>query len=229
MTKELELFKLLAEVLRATGEAFDHRDTFDAEMDKLIQAYKKVSPLVFDVTGIATNPDTPELDVEWEVGPDGILAPDADEEQAENEDAQQSIAKTLGTISNRFFELPNAVVEFPEDGATVMVEVESSNLSLLGFGPLIQREDHTEQTAFIMFKGQAYYKYEHVHSKQVEVLMEQALGAEAGEPEASLGSMFHHLVKVPADEGTIKCFRLKDERWVEVPKKSDRIKEAKGR
>ena len=120
---------------------------------------------------------------------------------------------------------------FPKFGPAVMKEVSSSNISSMGHSIVVSGAKPGEfvVSLFLQFKGGDYYRYDAVPLQVLQELMKQAVESYKGNPDASVGSNFHHLVKVPADEGVFRCWKLKDRDWVEVLPKSERTKELKKR
>ena len=117
-------------------------------------------------------------------------------------------------------------VTFPAVKSEVtMYLMNSENVLKLGFTPKPNTEDQV--TLYVIFKGGATYRYSPVEAVRGDDLLEQAKQKLQGIQEASVGSAFHHLIKVPADEGKIKCQRLDGDTWVAVPTKAERTKALK--
>lgn len=114
------------------------------------------------------------------------------------------------------------------DNPITFYGVDSSNLK--GFGRNINQAKPEMCTAYIMFgKGDVIniYRYGLVSLNRFNQLLSEAVRKEEGLPEASVGSLFHVLIKEPADKGEILCQRLKDGEWIPILPKSQRVKEAK--
>jgi hypothetical protein len=113
-------------------------------------------------------------------------------------------------------------------GTIRMYEVNSVNLSAIGIR--INQKDQTLCTQYTQFKGGAQtYRYGPVTVKISQELLGEAVRVAEGRQEASVGSLFHNLIKVDADAGKIKCQRLTEGRWIDVPAKKDRVKEVKAK
>lgn len=107
-----------------------------------------------------------------------------------------------------------------------MYEVSSSNLSRIG--ATINQKDQTVCNFYGEFKGGTQpYRYGPVTVERWHEMLSEAVRAAQGRPEASVGSLYHHLIKLEAEEGRIKCQRLVDTAWVIVPPKKDRVKQVK--
>jgi hypothetical protein len=112
--------------------------------------------------------------------------------------------------------------------------VDSSNLSALAVAPIdaamlrrypLPDAALTQLIIYTRFKGGAHYRYFPHATATWEGLLDEMKQKARGIQEASVGSLFHHTVKVPAEEGETTCERLTDEgTWVTVPKKADRPK-----
>lgn len=116
---------------------------------------------------------------------------------------------------------------FPNVAGTIeMYEVDSSNLSQIGAVPF--NPEITEQpywVVYIVFKGNAVYRYYPVPDKVWQDLCSEAIKAARGDKSASVGSYYHNFIRVPADEGAFACHKLDDENiWREVPPKVMRRK-----
>lgn len=109
-------------------------------------------------------------------------------------------------------------VQFPGvTGPVEMMDVDSSNLSALGYKTL-----GGQCALYVRFKGGTYYRYVPVSPQVIADLAAEMWKSEAGEPEASVGSLFHHAVKAKADAGTIECYKLEGDVWIVVPPKAQR-------
>lgn len=110
-----------------------------------------------------------------------------------------------------------------------MIEcAESSNIS--AYGHIIKGSDDDGDIAmfYCRFKSGAIYRYAPVRLPWIIEITRNNIGKLNGDPTASVGSAFHHLIKSPADDGKIYCQKLNDDlRWVNVPPKSERTKKMK--
>jgi hypothetical protein len=84
-------------------------------------------------------------------------------------------------------------------------------------------------TMYSLFKGNNLYRYGPTTVKGFQDILSEAVRKAEGRQEASVGSIFHTLVKSDADKGEIKCQRLDAESktWVIVPPKAERVKAVK--
>lgn len=114
-------------------------------------------------------------------------------------------------------------VAFTEGSKPIrMYDVSSSNLSAIGMDAI---EGSDNWVLYVRFKGGTCYRYFPVTKPVLLDLWNEAKNAQKGDQEASVGSLFHYAVKVPADDGVIQCHKLNDTgRWVEVLPKSVRPK-----
>jgi hypothetical protein len=109
-----------------------------------------------------------------------------------------------------------------------MYEVSSSNLSKIG--NRINQEKQELCTVYTFFKGGAEpYRYGPVMTAKYNDILSEAVRAGEGRQEASVGSLYHHLIKVDAEAGDIKCQRLVNGKWADVPPKKDRLKLVKNK
>lgn len=110
----------------------------------------------------------------------------------------------------------------------VMYEVSSSNLSKIG--GRINQDKQELCTVYTFFKGGAEpYRYGPVQTARYNEILSEAVRAGEGRPEASVGSLYHHLIKVDAEAGDIRCQRLVGGKWVDVPPKKERLKLVKNK
>lgn len=122
------------------------------------------------------------------------------------------------------FEFPNA-----KGDAKITVQMyytASSDLSAIGYK---QRNDPKLVTVYARFKaGNTIYRYNPVPLTTYHELLGLAVDSERGIKEASVGSAFWTLLRTPADEGKIKCQRLRDDNvWEPVAPKAERTKALK--
>ena len=104
-----------------------------------------------------------------------------------------------------------------------MYEVSSSNLSAMGVQEFNSNGEEFSWTLYVRFKGGSMYRYFPVSDEQWTDLCIEAVKAKNGVQEASLGSLYHHAIKVPADEGKIQCHRQDTQGvWYDVLPKSQR-------
>lgn len=122
---------------------------------------------------------------------------------------------------------PNDIAELPcdtqslpgVDKAVMMYEVSSSNLSAMG----LSMPDDNLRVLYVRFKGGTIYRYYSITDQVWRDLSIEAVKAQKGVQEASVGSLFHHAIKVPADEGKLNCHKLDDENiWRVVLPKTQR-------
>lgn len=131
--------------------------------------------------------------------------------------------------------IPFQLIVFPpEDVEIIMWDVDSSNLSALGYIPIPVNDPgpYVEpQTAilYVRFKGGTVYRYLPVPLGTCEHLHHEIKRKHNGEPDASVGSLFHNAVKVKADSGDINCQKFDDDwgHWTTVPPKAQRTQAIK--
>lgn len=125
--------------------------------------------------------------------------------------------------------LDNADAEFAGVAGPVHIYyVDSANLT--GFGANISQKDQERCTFYVQFKGGPNpYRYAPVSTAIYYELLGEAVRKGEGRQEASVGSLYHNLVKVDAEAGKIKCQRLAEGKWVEVLPKSQRLKAVKAK
>lgn len=170
---------------------------------------------------LAESDPTPEVDpFEEDADDDGLW--DTDEENMTDEHPELDYLK-----ADKSLEFED--VDFTAVSGTVrMYEVSSSNLSRIG--ARINQKEQTLCTFYAQFKGGATpYRYGPVPVDSYYEVLSEAVRASEGRPDASVGSLYHHLIKVEAEAGKIKCQQLTGGNWIEVPAKKDRIKAAKDR
>jgi hypothetical protein len=133
----------------------------------------------------------------------------------DDEDEDQGYTNDKGISLGHSFEIPTP------DGVIPMFEVESSHMSAIGL-----YLNHL----YVVFKGRTIcYRYSLPEPGPDNVwkeLMDQREARLRGIQEASVGEVFHELVKGPAEKGEIAVVRTdpSEEGWVAVPPKSDRKK-----
>lgn len=128
--------------------------------------------------------------------------------------------------------LTHEIVEFPHikpDKAAHQIEMyyqpSSSNVECIGWAP---KTDPNVGTIYIQYKkGERVYRYSPRPITVWHNLLDEGVRRESGIIEASVGSLAHHALRVPADAGEIRCQRLDGEHWAEVLPKAERTKETK--
>lgn len=118
-----------------------------------------------------------------------------------------------------------------------LYDVKSSNASAIAYyksnTEAFDKAGIHRECLIVQFKGGALYRYYATQEANLDSvfakLLKEAVAVEGGNQEASVGSMIHHLIKVPADEGKIVCDKFDSAKssWVNVPKKSERVKQMK--
>lgn len=111
-------------------------------------------------------------------------------------------------------------VDLPGVGLVRMWAVQSANVSAIGnvtinaaLGTIV---------IYLRFKGAAFYRYFPGTDEMWQDLVTEAQKVESGDQEASVGSLYHYMLKVPADNGEIKCHKLDGDTWREVLPKAQR-------
>lgn len=132
------------------------------------------------------------------------------------------------TISNEDLRLLESDVRSfnPFDEPVTLYDVNSSNVSQIGateytFHPstgVVLDPTMNLWCVYIIFKGNMTYKYFPVHDGVWQGLVKEAIGAARNSKIASVGSYYHHNIKVPADNNEYRCQRWDDidGRWVDV-------------
>lgn len=108
-----------------------------------------------------------------------------------------------------------------------MYQVDSSNLNDLG--AIIKQTDQNFCTLYVRFKGgENPYRYGPVKMTVWNELLGEAVRKAEGNQNTSIGSLFHHLVKLDAEAGTIKCQMLQASgTWTEVEPRKARVQRIK--
>lgn len=181
-----------------------------------------VDPGLADSLEVEGNPEPDEVEdpfAEDTDEADDLWATD-DEAEATEENPELDYLRANKAI-------PNEEVQYAGVPQTVlMFEVGSANISRIG--ARIKQEDQVKCTLYAEFKGGVQpYRYAPVATARFNELLGEAVRKSEGRQEASVGSLFHHLIKVEADDGKIGCQRLADGKWVNVLPKKDRLKVVK--
>jgi len=165
--------------------------------------------------------DEDDDDATWGDLEDGDGSED-EEFEAEEEDDEDwdTVYLQADTLLKKFKQ------EFPmKDNKTLSVDfydVESSNVSAIGYRVT---NDPIITVFYVKFKqGGTYYRYRPVAIAHANDIINEAVKKQMGRQEASVGSLFHSLLKEKADEGAISCQRFNEEKetWVVVPTKAQR-------
>lgn len=147
---------------------------------------------------------------------------------------EQSIKgdEILGKLKGTHIKVP-LLDNLGEELTVIMYDVASSNMSQIGFYNIVA-EDYSllgkeKITLYARFKSNPnIYAYVPVKAEIFDTLYQEALKAERNEPDASVGGLFHALVKVDAESEKIKCYKLGDDnRWQTVLPRAKRVKDIK--
>lgn len=182
--------------------------------------------------------DGPIIDVDATVLSDEVVDPveeettDDDEEFAGVEDGPV-YSKNIVT-GNEFLRIdasvPFQMIELAGVKAPVkMYDVNSSTISAIGCRELSKTPLNV--VLYVRFKTSgplSYYRYNPVQKADYNNLLNEVVRTHEGVKEASVGSLFHHTIKVKAEEGEIKAQKLRDDdQWHIVPTKAERTKDIK--
>lgn len=125
--------------------------------------------------------------------------------------------------------VPFQMVELPGVKAPVkMYDVNSSTISAVGCRELSKTPLNV--VMYVRFKSSgplSYYRYNPVQKSDYNNILNEIVRTHEGVKEASVGSLFHHTIKVKAEDGDIKAQKLKDDQWYIVPTKAERTKDIK--
>lgn len=111
----------------------------------------------------------------------------------------------------------------------IFVDVNSSNLSAMAFNPRGNESPDADWEVLARFKGGGIYRYSPVETEAISDLQIEIKKAARAEPDASVGSIFHHVIKSRADAGSIECHKLEGDVWILVPPKAQRTQVMKER
>lgn len=107
-------------------------------------------------------------------------------------------------------------VHLPHVPGTIrMFDCESSNVSAVG----ATDAKGDKVGIFVRYKGGNYYRYGPCTDSTWALVYAEILNKVEGRPSASVGSLVNRVLKAAADEGTITCYKLKDDAWVKVQAK----------
>lgn len=133
----------------------------------------------------------------------------------------------VGTDIDRKYKqivLESEDIDLPDVGLVRMWNVQSANVSAIGNVSIT--DDASLLTLYMRFKGGAYYRYLPVKDEVWQDIVTEAQKVEAGDQQASVGSLYHHAIKVPSDEGELQCHKLDGSVWRVVLPKSQRTSAA---
>lgn len=155
--------------------------------------------------------DSPEADALWDI----------DENVPPSENPELDYLRADKVL--QFGDTQFAKVE----GTVRMYETDSGNLARIG--AKISQKDQTKCTFYGEFQGDPTkpYRYGPVPVAKFNDILGEAVRKAEGHQNVSVGSMYHNLIKVDAEAGTVACQRLIDGKWQAVLPKSQRVKAAK--
>jgi hypothetical protein len=212
---------------RRNGHSW-HAPILEVRGDRLLDAWAiletPVGELFIGGSGVVTVDDLPDDHPLFREAFLGRMVPDA----------PVSGGHVLPYIERVFVDSLAAGESVAPAGPGIMVrmyDVDSSNLSAMGVTPDDELNPPSSLTLYVTFKGATTYRYSPIAEATWEALHGEAVRVARGDQEASVGSTFHHMVKVYADEGVIKCERLDEEGgfWRVVPPKAQRPKRERPR